>query len=953
MPRANSADKINDIEINEKYLYTSSDVVTLLGLRIQESIKSGAVAYRDKIKVFASENDKSLENLKQKLINEKLELGDNTGMILVAHRVKNDHWVGILLSLEQGGNISRAQFLSSMSKKSPDLQIEQDCFNMLSQHITDIFPPVERSGQITPNTLVNILGLSSPDEYNSAVCVIENLCKFALNSAINNHTLIRSFRMHHAKLMEINEPEIAPNFYRVPSNLEDASILIVNSKYLYSHEDANKILASRLQGLIKNSPQNFNLPVSILQSVSNVDNLSLVNALDLEVGSTTGERIAIIPCNLETSTSESIINYWVGLFVNIDKYNQVSKITIINSLECFNEHVRDDTQIIFDELRKNHSWCQFQFGSCALKATELFDSAPVMIENLLMYAQNIRFHGAANAKKLRLTDLIALQNNMRVYFMSFYAQQLNRANVEFNPQSDLNVVSKDIDSLFKTLTALENNAARIFSNDIIPQETISRMEIEQNYHTVYDRETHTLKLQITKAAELSGVARVFNTKPIKSLFDFATVYGTSIGGGVVAGGVGALGGGGVGVAVVAAEALALNEVFVLGPALVAINPLVFAIPAIVIGLGVGGSLATRSFFSRDFAFVVQQAFNLLKEAKDKDDEKLKTADGILQHQFGGSNEIEGRNLAARWLRYFSTTTFERCFAMLLIAHIRAKREESDCLEHYESVYNYSDIKSIQAMALIGMISVWSQNKWALTLKGIEVTATEKNNKIDEMVSLLNNEHKETIQCYFNNVWQSLQLMLSILESIKYLKSAREFESVRSHIESIQSFLDLHCLKYMEPHGRIAEIVFTFAQGMSYVLFEHHYKYRNNVTQTKELAGLIADKNQQAAIKFSAAQNLINSYRSCPNINASLDVQNTMELMQKFIEVYLQQVEDLAVDKQQNFESVVASKKTILTWSLNTDIEKYNNMRSLLGCKPGELTKDTESVIRRICLKQSI
>lgn len=642
----------------------------------------------------------------------------------------------------------------------------------------------------------------------------------------------------------------------------------INNAYQYESEDIQAILECHVNRIQKTYPDAFRKPILVMAAASNdqKDN-SLKLILEADKKAQTRERILLIPCRLYLGNSNGQdIYHWVGLLLEFNNDNEIKHALYLDSIESTIETHREYIDPIDQQLRQVYPGQTWTPTDC-LQQDDETSCGTYVIENLLRHSRVVKPNTVKTTQQLRAKDLASLKKGNESFFNSFNLRQRNNiptVQATMAPK----VAPEEINNLNTTIVALHSQIENYFSGEAsaFPAENIKA--INKKFHTIFNKETGALELQPKNITAVEGMSsfmatRIFRDRSVSALKDYTPGMAAGFVGGSAAVGVSSIFGLGEGYFTVS-EAVAVGRAAIVADGMA--SGMMVGARALIspwtLGPGVAlmGASAAKTYFSRAFASSIHTAIDLYHDAKEPDDVKLVEAENIIQNELG--NGVNSRSVVTKTLCWLSTPTNQYEFAYLLLAQIRAKQGLPEALNMFDKVLKESKNSTLKAMSLVGKINIYSKQKTCrIMYDGCQVNLSEADTKsfLEQQIDLLNKEHKEVIQSYFKAVWDAYSVMYEVITNANFLKSEEEFSDDRKKIEKIINFKDINCMRYMEPHGHMAMVVFSFVQGLAHVAMEEQYRKLDITSKDKAISKSRTNEQRLAMEKFNECKSFMEEF----------------------------------------------------------------------------------------------
>lgn len=432
-------------------------------------------------------------------------------------------------------------------------------------------------------------------------------------------------------------------------------------------------------------------------------------------------------------------------------------------------------------------------------------------------------------------------------------------------------VNEEVKDLVMTLTELNSEINGNGGCFIAPKEergdpTLLRTQ----YTTVYNPRSKRLELRLDRMYDDKHVANFTRQMPLHTNMSRAAArYIKTAGVGAIGGGVAGLAGG---VAFASVESMAGGVVNFGRAALLFENPAVFfASPAFIVpvavGVVAGGAYEYTSEQAKIFGRTTKEAYTAYLEAN-KGEEVLDRAAKKLEVQLGLG--VDGKWRISNFMRNMHLHDDKITFATVLLAKIYAKQGNKECFTMFNRIIDKNPATNFDAMCLVGLIDMYSDRvRWKLSDFGIAMSEEQREEKLRGFIDRLNDNHIQFIKCYFAMVMDAYAKIFGILTTASFMKKPEEFAEHRKTLVTLTTMPNLHCMRFMwireepmkgKPVGKLAEVVFTFAQALTEVMFAEHVKYQHIALGT-----IIATDSTEYAAITSAVNHAAASLKACTKL----------------------------------------------------------------------------------------
>lgn len=628
----------------------------------------------------------------------------------------------------------------------------------------------------------------------------------------------------------------------------------INQNYQYDTVDVKKILEARLKCYASiGSSVRVGDVATLGESSEQAENLIQV----LQKENVAGNKYLLIPCNIPSSHVDDR-GIWVGIILETQPNGKVIRAVYIDPLFS-NSGAHEHVQRLINLVHANISLEKIQ---CIINDDHK-NSGPYLIENFMAtLGKGIKKN--PDALSPRLLDIKALFEHDKEFYNTFV--NIKQKQTFSDSQEEHMPVSENIEELFTTVTAMNQNIKDLLSGQADEKNAVSIKQLQEQYKAVCD-EGGVIKLQLRYVANNRNLSP-FLYRPLwrDGKIGFMRDYSYT----PMIGVIGLFGsifkGPGVTFAYEAATAgYSVGVMEAIKGAATGFNPL--GVAATVVTMG--GTIVSEQQ-SRKFAANIQEALYLYNSSgPEHDDETLKLAEKKINDEFGlDADNAEGMLLNDHFLyrttRWLSTSREQYEFAHLLRAQIMASRNKAESLSIFTQVFDAAQNEAFKAMSLIGKICMLSDKKKLVDQAGGEVISKiERNCQLNSSVLILNKHFPEMVHRYLGMALQAYFDLEQII-SIQGNKAFLEFKPLREKIDAIINFKELHCLRYLQldkasvPAGKIAETVFTFAQALCHQIIGEHLK-ANNKSNDKEI---VAEQKKEANMmqeKLRSCIKLINEF----------------------------------------------------------------------------------------------
>lgn len=356
-------------------------------------------------------------------------------------------------------------------------------------------------------------------------------------------------------------------------------------------------------------------------------------------------------------------------------------------------------------------------------------------------------------------------------------------------------VTEEQDDTFKILIFLNDQLNSLFSGEKSKFEDERSMELLRSTYDTVINEKGELTLTLKDMKQIEEQFAVLRTK-FWSQDKWGTLwaYSNSVKGSA-----------GVTAAIVLKQAyqIGLSVKALLQATRVAVTP--WAIVPI-------GIMLIAKNRERQFSSSIQEAIQHYNTAvREGEKAGFEKAERILEMEFGRGKE--GRYAPIRAIRWVQTSYDDYAFAHLLLAEVKTQLERETSYQEFSQAFNDARESRIKAMSLIGMIKLLSPlTKNELKINDRVINESERKKLLNEKIGILNDSYQDMVNWYFDVVRQTCQsILLAIRKKENFLKSLAE-------INHFLNFKDLPLIRYMKPHGKLCEVIFTCTQGACLVMF---------------------------------------------------------------------------------------------------------------------------------------
>ena len=218
--------------------------------------------------------------------------------------------------------------------------------------------------------------------------------------------------------------------------------------------------------------------------------------------------------------------------------------------------------------------------------------------------------------------------------------------------------------------------------------------------------------------------------------------------------------------------------------------------------------------------------------------------------------------AYRIVRWFGTSREQYEFAHLVWAQIMVGLQDISALDKFTHIYATTSNKTFKAMALIGKICILSNDKlWDNREESQKISQELRYKDLDMQVFKLNTEFPDIVAKYLSMALQAYVDLGQIISLQGHTRLFHEFASLQIKIDAILNFKELHCLRYLQlkdksaPAGKVAEVVFTFAQALCHIIIVNHLKF-NNKQNDETISDNVLSESSAAQQKLQQCQDLI-------------------------------------------------------------------------------------------------
>lgn len=607
----------------------------------------------------------------------------------------------------------------------------------------------------------------------------------------------------------------------------------VNPEYQYKSKDLQPIILSRVSYLLEQNPNLFRkkIFVSTAITIGNNNPKTLESFLIQAKNNSNGVRIILIPCQFDD-------NHWVGILLEIEPNNKI-KAEYLDSDLIEGQEIDSSLLTQFNNALPDSL---LQIKDCWLQE-DSYNAGTYVVENLLRAAQCSPGTAQLDTNTMRALHLQSLEKYKPDFYMDFkQRQRKDRPTILPSTAANVTPVSDSVDLLFTTLYKLNIHLEELFSDQVNENAMAALSSSSQElFQTVCD-EHGILRLRLLDAANNKRVAKFLPVKEWKNnklgfIWDYSVAESVAVTGSLASYATGI----GLGEAV---QAYRTAGTFIQGARGFAaiLNPWVLG-PTVALTIASAASTTEAREFARQINTAVQKADT-------GDETQLLEAKRILEQEFKQSEFVRG-------IRWFSTSNDQYQFAHLLLVQIKIdlKIIGFNPYNQFQTIYQEASNQFIRGMALIGQINALVKS---ISSEQDLNARTNLGNQLNSKVVILNNNHRDLTQQYLHSVVQAYRLMFAKVQNREFLKSEREFEPVRGSIDKLIKFRDLRVLRFMRPHGEIAEVMFTFLQTLCYVIYEEHYKEISDSAKTNK-KGEAASRN--AVDKINSCFELIRIYEN--------------------------------------------------------------------------------------------
>lgn len=634
----------------------------------------------------------------------------------------------------------------------------------------------------------------------------------------------------------------------------------INQNYQYDAYDITRILDARRMGVeavLREAIPTITLPdvrVSGAVNLSVQENQPdhLVQILNKEKTGY-GSKTLLIPCNIPSAYVNDN-GHWVGIVLKTKLDGSIDRAGYLDSLDTRNT-VPSEIQQMFATVYPGEV---LHAIPCA-NQNDHVSSGPYLVESLLKTAFNLEDREVHDELLLRLLDIESLYDYDKIFSNIFFrTKQAGASNSE--PQEELLSVPENIADLFTTVTSIQQNIKDLLTTQPSGTAPVSAAALQEQFSAVCDR-NGVIKLQLRYVAGNRNLTP-FLYRPLwrEDKIGFMRDHSKTAVIGVVGLAGSVFKGPGLNAAREAAtEGFKIGITNGLKGLATAFNPYGIALTA----AGMAGSYVSEAQ-SRKFAANIVEALALYNaSAPSSKDPLLIEAEQKINDEFGFKDD-NSRN-TYRFVRWFGTSREQYEFAHLVWAQIMAKLKKPEALDKFVQLYEQTSNETFKAMALIGQICMLMDNKiWVNDKGSVNIAPEERKKLLDKHVFTLNSKFPKIVEKYLGMVLQAYFNLNQVVITQEHTKAFNEFDLLDNKLDSILNFKELHCLRYLqlsggiESAGKIAEVVFTFAQALCHIIKEEHFKV-NNTKGDKNISAKQKDESIAAQEKLQECTKLITSF----------------------------------------------------------------------------------------------
>lgn len=552
-------------------------------------------------------------------------------------------------------------------------------------------------------------------------------------------------------------------------------------------------------------------------------------------------------------------HHWVGVHIKIDINGKITKAVFLSALaedaaSSSKELEERALKIIEAALLHVHDYKNGLVKKSFCKQACAQDSIVFVIANLSYSYFDAGPTNPPTSKGLRVDYNSTLS--------------LKQGTVEITVKA----VSEDVKDLITTLKDLNRKINGYAANNgyfLEPTEQIEDLALlDSQYTIVYNQSSKRIELQLDRMYDDEHVANFTRRMPLHTTMPRAAArYIKSAGVGAIGGGLAGLAGG---VAFASVESMAGGVVNLGRAALLLENPGVFFFsPAflapLAAGVVAGGVYEYTNEQARIFGRTTKEAYTAYRDAN-KGEQVLDDAAKKLEIQLGLG--VDGKWRLSNSLRNMHLHDSQIKFAKVLLAKIYAKQGNRECFSMFKKLIDKHPGTEFEAMCLVGLIDMYSDRvRWKLSDFGVAMPEAKRSEELAVSIDKLNKNHHQFINCYFACVMNAYAQIFEILTTASFMEEPEKFEAHRERLMQLSAMPNLHCMRFMkmrgresEPVGKVAEVVFAFAQGITAVMFAEHVKYQHIAHGTR----ISVNSAEYDAIS-SAVTNAFDSLTICRNL----------------------------------------------------------------------------------------
>lgn len=871
-----------------EYQYSPQEIEFILKKRLEHQREAKQKDQTEtKIHALDSKNSEELNNL---LLGCR-DIRTNTN-ILIAYKIADTHWIGISLNINNG-ELSYARILSALIPDASQeiKKIEYTIVNALKNSIAQIFVLREiKYGYIqkinSEDSIVytienltysaeNLNPTNSPSikdlrtTYNSYLqdVKIENMPSIAHESSIANGSFLVGSTVNNGDVKKIQHDVSNPNEEQrrkatehkknntMPIPTNDSSVN-ASSEYQYSPLEIELLIKKRLN--------DHNIDIE-----REDQNVSKTQIYVFDYKSLEELQAFLLKCSADNHKHKKFLIaykiadfHWIGISLKSSN-GRLYSATILTALHssASQESKRIEIEVakaIIGAINRIYNFNETNYAY--IQEPKVTDSVVYTIENLAYsIANHLKITNPPSAKDLRIKYKLHLQaarlkSNTTSNSSSRNIEEEEKKTPEKSaqeptqpelPAKDPRLVQLDADikKLIENANILDTQITEYLSVEAKAVNSLS-LQSEEQFATIFDPTTNKLSVQINALAQtLPGVQYILQKKYTNSYF-YSAFKGFA-GGGLIGGA-----GGAATSLVIEGEIFFTASTFAgegLGLAGAAV-PWIF-IPGILFAAGFG----TRKYLQYKFYDAIFNAHHAYSKCNDVEDI-------IFTKAFNALNNELKRNGASSFIRDTGKSDVLN-YSKILKAKLQRRQGHQECLSTLDEIISNTKNRNIRHACLVEKLSIYTDTDVQIKGKNnANISKQQRQREVDLVSAELDRNNPEIVMHYFKRVLQLYKCMHSSLNNNTLDKSTDLFEHDRIQLAHFYSLTELEYLRHFSPHGRVAEIAFTFMQGIAHEACALHHAglfYVNNIIEHKHE---MIRSNELAESKYSNCLNLIKDCR---------------------------------------------------------------------------------------------